>query len=32
MIVVSDATPLVTLMKAGRLDVLQRLFSEVLIR
>ena len=31
MIVVSDSTPLITLMKAERLDVLQGLFGEVLI-
>lgn len=31
MIVVSDTTPLVTLMKADRLDILHRLFGEVLI-
>lgn len=31
MIVVSDTTPLVTLMKADRLDILLRLFGEVLI-
>lgn len=31
MIVVSDTTPLISLMKASRLDVLQQLFGEVLI-
>ena len=31
MIVVSDSTPLITLMKAGRLDLLKSLFGEVLI-
>ncbi len=31
MIVISDTTPLITLMKAGRLDVLNRLFGDVLI-
>ena len=31
MIVVSDTTPLVTLMKADRLDILHSLFGEVLI-
>ena len=31
MIVVSDSTPLITLMKASRLDVLELLFGEVII-
>ncbi len=31
MIVVSDSTPLITLMKAGRLDILKSLFGEVLL-
>ncbi len=31
MIVVSDSTPLITLMKAEKLYILQRLFGEVLI-
>ncbi len=31
MIVVSDYTPLITLMKAARLEILERLFGEVLI-
>ena len=31
MIVVSDSTPLITLMKAGQLDVLCKLFGDVLI-
>ena len=31
MIVVSDTTPLISLMKAARLEVLQQLFGEVLI-
>jgi len=31
MIVVSDSTPLITLMKAGRLNILEGLFGEVLI-
>ena len=31
MIVVSDTTPLISLMKASKLDVLQQLFGEVLI-
>ena len=31
MIVVSDTTPLISLMKASRLEVLQQLFGEVLI-
>lgn len=31
MIVVSDATPLITLMKAQQLDVLNRLFGDVII-
>ena len=31
MIVVSDTTPLISLMKANRLDVLHKLFGEVLI-
>ena len=31
MIVVSDTTPLITLMKAEKLDVLHRLFGEVMI-
>lgn len=31
MIVVSDTTPLISLMKASGLDVLQQLFGEVLI-
>lgn len=31
MIVVSDSTPLITLMKAGRLSVLHSLFGEILI-
>lgn len=31
MIVVSDTTPLISLMKASRLDVLQRMFGEILI-
>lgn len=31
MIVVSDSTPLITLMKASRLDLLKSLFGEVLI-
>ena len=31
MIVVSDTTPLITLMKAGRLDLLKSLFGEVLL-
>ena len=31
MIVVSDTTPLISLMKASQLDVLERLFSEVFI-
>lgn len=31
MIVVSDSTPLITLMKTGRLEVLQALFGRVLI-
>ena len=31
MIVVSDATPLISLMKANRLDILEPLFKEVLI-
>lgn len=31
MIVVSDTTPLISLMKASRLDVLQKMFGEILI-
>ena len=31
MIVVSDSTPLITLMKAGRLDILKSLFGDVLL-
>ena len=31
MIVVSDTTPLITLMKAGNLDILQSLFGEVIL-
>ena len=31
MIVISDSTPLITLMKAGRLDVLKELFGEVFL-
>lgn len=31
MIVVSDTTPLITLMKADRLHILQAMFGEVLI-
>ena len=31
MIVVSDSTPLITLMKAGKLDVLKNLFGDVLL-
>ena len=31
MIVVSDSTPLITLMKGMRLDILQGLFGDVLI-
>ena len=31
MIVVSDTTPLISLMKAARLEVLQQLFGEVLM-
>ena len=31
MIVVSDTTPLITLMKAGKLNILEDLFGEVLI-
>ena len=31
MIVISDTTPLITLMKAGKLDVLHSLFGEVLL-
>lgn len=31
MIVVSDTTPLIALMKVSRLDVVQKLFSEILI-
>lgn len=31
MIVVSDTTPLITLMKAGKLDILHSLFGEVMI-
>lgn len=31
MIVVSDTTPLITLMKADKLDILHGLFGEVLI-
>ena len=29
MIVVSDTTPLISLLKIGRLDLLQKLFGEV---
>ena len=31
MIVVSDTTPLITLMKAGKLDILHTMFGEILI-
>jgi len=31
MIVVSDTTPLISLMKIGRLSLLQNLFGEVLV-
>ena len=31
MIVVSDSTPLITLMKANQLNLLEKLFGEVLI-
>lgn len=31
MIVVSDTTPLISLFKIGRLDLLEKLFGEVLI-
>ena len=31
MIIISDSTPIITLMKAARLEVLQQLFGEVLI-
>ena len=31
MIVVSDSTPLITLMKAEKLDILYRLFGDVII-
>lgn len=31
MIVVSDSTPLITLMKAAQLDILHKLFGEILI-
>lgn len=31
MIVVADTTPLISLMKAARLDILEPLFNEVLI-
>lgn len=31
MIVVSDSTPLISLMKADRLDILHQLFGEILI-
>ena len=31
MIVISDTTPLITLIKAGKLDVLHSLFGEVLL-
>ena len=31
MIVVSDSTPLITLMKAAQLDVLRKLFGEIII-
>ena len=31
MIVVSDTTPLITLMKADRLAILHKLFGEILI-
>ena len=31
MIVVSDSTPLISLMKAGQLDVLEKLYKEILI-
>ena len=31
MIVVSDSTPLITLMKAGKLGILNAMFGEVLV-
>ena len=31
MIVVSDSTPLISLMKVSQLDILQKLFGDVLI-
>lgn len=31
MIVISDATPLISLMKADRLEILEHLFGDVLI-
>lgn len=31
MIIVSDTTPIISLLKIGRLDLLQKLFGEILI-